>query len=76
MAYPGKLGHQAAPDPHQRLGLVRWHRHGQQVSLPEPAAHRDEQISLGLGFYAFGNHAELKRPGDPDNAFRQGQPLV
>jgi serine phosphatase RsbU (regulator of sigma subunit) len=38
----GQLGYQAAPDPDQRFGVVGFYRHGEQVSLAELTAHRDQ----------------------------------
>src|ERR1700726_4140144 len=72
----GKLGNQTASEPHKSLRLARFHRHREQVPLPELAAHRDQQISLYLGFDSLGNHLQVKCPSDLDDAFHQGQPLL
>src|SRR5215469_13993003 len=45
-ALPGQLADQAVAGPQHGLGLVRVHRHGQQVALAELAAHRGEQLPL------------------------------
>jgi hypothetical protein len=64
------------PDPGERLGLVGAHRHGQQVTLPEMAAHRGQQVPLDLAFDSLGDDLELERPRDLDDAFGERQALL
>ena len=52
------------------------HRHGQQVTLPKLAAHRDQQVPLDLAFYSLGDDLELERPRDLDNALGQRPALL
>lgn len=71
-----KAGHQAGPDPDERLRLVGRHRHRQQVTLPEPATHRDQQVPLDLALDPLGDDLEPERPRDLDNALGQRQALL
>ena len=72
----GSSGTRLRPSRTRASAWPGFHRHREQVPLPELAAHRDQQISLYLGFDSLGNHLQVKCPSDLDDAFHQGQPLL